>query len=109
MKGQQQFTALFLCLEPNIWSNTLSRLFIFLMLMVMSLGLEVAAADSEIIHIERSLYRDVYVYDLGNQLCTGFMDRNDQSCIYKDAKDYLVWEQGRCNAAHPKLFSMRQC
>jgi len=86
-------------LEPNIWSNTLSRLFVFLTLMVMSLGLEMAAADSKIIHIERSLYRDVYVYDLGNQLCTGFMDRNDQSCIYKDAKDYLVWEYYRASIA----------
>jgi len=51
--------------------------------------------DAEIIHVERSQYLDLYVEQVGDQRCLSFADNNEQSCVFMNHPDYLVWDYSR--------------
>lgn len=54
-----------------------------------------ACAYSKVIKEERSLYRNIFVDDIGNKRCLKFSVKrrtSSQSCIYKDDKNKLVFD-----------------
>ena len=50
-----------------------------------------AYPDSQFVHVERSHYQDLYVEDGAQTRCVSFRDQDQQTCIYKERPDYLVW------------------
>jgi len=105
--SSQQNARLALLVYPNFLGSKQSLVCLFWFIMqrllcfafVVVITISMVSANSEIVHLERSVYRDVYVYDSGSQLCIGFINRNDQSCVFADASDYLVWEYYRASIA----------
>jgi len=52
-------------------------------------------AEPKLVHIERSHYQDLYVEESQHTRCVSFRDRDQQTCIFNDSRDFLVWEYYR--------------
>lgn len=71
-------------------------LFLFKYLTLVGFLLQpVSRLSAEIIHVERSQYLDLYVEEVGEQRCLSFSDNNEQSCVFLNHPDYLVWDYSR--------------